>query len=75
MAKFPDFRLWYIGHIILLVAVAFIGGHYLQDYICRQYNYCIEQFVGTQMILANLIYYSILAWIFDSAFHAYTGLD
>jgi len=68
-----DFRLWYIGHIIGLVAIAFIGGHYLQDWICSSFNFCIEQ--GPNMILKNLIFYSTLAWLYDTIFHSVTGLD
>ena len=71
-----DFRPWYIGHIIGLVGVSFIGGHYLQNWICQNLGFCIERFTSTtSMIIANLIFYSILAWIYDSAFHSITGLD
>lgn len=64
---------WYILHIIGLVGIAFIGGHYLQDWICSQGLFCIEK--GDNMILKNLIFYSLLAWIYDSAFHSITGKD
>jgi membrane protein YqaA with SNARE-associated domain len=71
-----DTRPWYIGHIIALVGVAFIGGHYLQDWICANSGFCIERFQPTStMIIANLIYYSILAYLFDTGFHSITGLD
>lgn len=74
MGKFKlNFEPWYIAHIVGLVAVAFIGGHYLQDWICSANNFCIEQ--GPNMIFKNLAFYSILAWIYDSAFHSITGLD
>lgn len=77
MGKFKlDTRPWYIGHIILLVAVAFIGGHYLQDFICNNYQFCIEKITPTwKMLLYNLGWYSLLAWIFDSGFHSITGRD
>jgi hypothetical protein len=77
MKKFKfDTRLWYIVHIILLVGVAFIGGHYLQDWICSNAGFCIEKITPlTTMLLYNLIYYSILAYLFDTGFHSITGLD
>jgi hypothetical protein len=77
MKKFKfDTRLWYLGHIVLLVGVAFIGGHYLQDYICSATGFCIEQVTPiSKMIFYNLIYYSILAYLFDTGFHSLTGLD
>ena len=77
MGKFKlDFRLWYLGHILLLVGIAFIGGHYLQDWICQNFNFCIEKVTPlSKMLLYNLIYYSILVWIFDSGFHSITGRD
>lgn len=69
-------QLWYILHIILLVAIAFLGGHYLQDYICKISGFCIGQFTPTsKMLLYNLVYYSILAYLFDTGFHSLTGLD
>lgn len=68
-----DTRPWYIGHIIGLVGVAFIGGHYLQDIICNAGYFCIEQ--GPNMIWKNLAFYSVLAWLYDTIFHSYTGLD
>lgn len=68
-----DTRPWYIGHIVGLVAVAFIGGHYLQDWICSTMNFCIEQ--GPNMILKNLVFYSALAYFYDTIFHSVTGLD
>jgi hypothetical protein len=71
-----DLRPWYIGHIIGLVGIAFIGGHYLQDWLCSKGVICIEQFTPTStMIIANLIFYSILAWLYDTTFHSVTGLD
>ena len=71
-----DTRPWYVGHIILLVAVAFIGGHYLQSYICSNTGFCIEQMTPvSKMLLYNLGWYSILAYLFDTGFHSITGLD
>jgi hypothetical protein len=71
-----DTRPWYIAHIVGLVGVAFIGGHYLQDYICQSMNFCIERLQPeSTMIIANLIFYSILAWLYDTIFHSITGLD
>lgn len=77
MGKFKlNFKLWYIGHIIGLVGIAFIGGHYLQDLICKSTQFCVEQFTPEwKMILVNLIYYSLLAWIYDSGFHSISGKD
>ncbi|MFA6073996.1 MAG: hypothetical protein WC758_07815 [Candidatus Woesearchaeota archaeon] len=70
-----DIRLWYIGHIVGLVGIAFIGGHYLQDFICTTSKFCIEQLPTSKMLLYNLIYYSGLAYLYDTIFHSVTGLD
>lgn len=76
MAKLKfDLRLWYIGHIIGLVGVAFIGGHFLQDWICSNVGFCIEQGATNIMLFKNLIFYSVLAWLYDTIFHSVTGLD
>lgn len=76
MGKFKlNFEPWYIAHIVGLVGIAFIGGHYLQDFICASTNFCIEQGPTNIMLLKNLIFYSLLAWIYDSGFHSITGLD
>jgi hypothetical protein len=71
-----DTRPWYIGHIVLLVAVAFIGGHFLQGYLCSNLSFCMEQATPiSKMILYNLIWYSLLAYLVDNFFHKLTGLD
>lgn len=71
-----DTRIWYILHIVGLVVVAFIGGHYLQDYICQVSGFCIEKLTPTSsMLIANVIFYSILAYFYDTTFHSVTGLD
>lgn len=76
MGKFKfNLEPWYILHIILLVGIAFIGGHYLQDWICKTSQFCIEQGPTNIMIIKNLIYYSVLAYLFDTGFHSITGLD
>ena len=67
-----DTRPWYVGHIILLVSVAFIGGHYIQEQICTL-GFCMEQIKSiTTMILVNLGWYSLLAYLVDNFFHKIT---
>lgn len=74
MGKFKlNLEPWYIAHIVGLVAVAFIGGHYLQGWICSSSGFCIEQ--GANMIWKNLAFYSVLAYLYDTGFHSITGLD
>jgi hypothetical protein len=72
-AKYFDTRPWYILHIVGLVAVAFLGGHFLQDWICKTTQFCIER--GTNMLIKNLIFYSVLAYLYDTLFHKITKLD